>query len=177
MVADISKHYANPLVNLWRYDCDQTLEFRGMKVPDGTELQFYQGVYSTRTFVSDRTATVPDYLLAQATDVIAYLYITGANGGQTVRRIIITVRDRPKPTDYADPTPPVDYSHLLPASGDDGNILMFGPEGPYWESDYDYSLVGNKPSIEDVVLEGKKTLEQLGMKRITNQELEEILQI
>lgn len=137
MRAEIGEYCENPRVRLWRYDCGQTLEFFGMEVPDGTELQFYQGEHSSKTFVKDGAAAVPDYFLSRAEGVIAYLYIAGANSGITVRKIYIVVQDRPKPTHYVDPTPPVDYSRLLPPGGAGGDVLMFGPEGPYWESDPD----------------------------------------
>lgn len=130
----ISNERVDP-VKLWRYDCGQTLKFRGIKITDGTELQLYQGEYNTRTFVTDRTASIPDCLFVQITPINAYLYVVGENGGITVTKIIIIIQDRPQPADYVAPTPPVDYSRILPGGGEDGDVLAFGPEGPYWESD------------------------------------------
>lgn len=130
MVVDITSRY--PRYDMWRYDCGQTLEFQRTTVLDGTEVQFYQDRHSARTFVKDGAAAVPDYFLAQPMNIIAYLYVVGESGGKTVREINITVMDRPKPIGYVDPTLPVDYSRLLPTGGEDGDILVFGPEGPYW---------------------------------------------
>lgn len=130
MVIDITSRY--PRYDMWRYDCGQILEFQGMTVPDGTEVQFYQDRHSARAFAKDGAVVIPDYFLAQTAEVIVYLYVVGENGGQTVKKIYINVQDRPKPTDYVAPSLPADYSRLLPAGGEDGDILMFGPEGPYW---------------------------------------------
>lgn len=40
----------------------------------------------------------------------------------------------------------------------------------------DYIPLKNKPSIEEVVLEGNKTFAELGLRRMTNFEIEQILQ-
>ena len=39
----------------------------------------------------------------------------------------------------------------------------------------DYNALANKPSIEDVILQGNKTFKQLGMESATTAEIESIL--
>lgn len=41
---------------------------------------------------------------------------------------------------------------------------------------YDYGPLTNKPSIEEVTLVGNKTFKDLGLRRVTNLEIETILQ-
>lgn len=40
-----------------------------------------------------------------------------------------------------------------------------------------YKALYNKPSIEDVILQGNKTFEELGMKPMTVQEIEKVLYV
>lgn len=41
----------------------------------------------------------------------------------------------------------------------------------------DYNRLDNKPSIETVTLQGDKTFEELGMSKLTNQELRDLLDL
>ena len=52
----------------------------------------------------------------------------------------------------------------------DGNKLSYGPTKLY-----DYEKLINKPQIEGVTLIGNKQLSDLGLKEISNQNIEDIL--
>ena len=52
----------------------------------------------------------------------------------------------------------------------DGNKLKYGPTKLY-----DYEKLINKPQIEGVTLMGNKQLSDLGLKEISNQNIEDIL--
>ena len=52
----------------------------------------------------------------------------------------------------------------------DGNKLKYGPTKLY-----DYEKLINKPQIEGVILIGNKQLSDLGLKEISNQNIEDIL--
>ena len=52
----------------------------------------------------------------------------------------------------------------------DGNKLKYGPTKLY-----DYEKLTNKPQIEGVTLIGNKQLSDLGLKEISNQNIEDIL--
>lgn len=52
----------------------------------------------------------------------------------------------------------------------DGNKLRYGPTKLY-----DYEKLVNKPQIEGVTLIGNKQLSDLGLKEISNQNIEDIL--
>lgn len=68
----------------------------------------------------------------------------------------------------------------IPAGGTEGQILSKA-SGDDYDSQWidipasDYLVIKNKPKINGVELNGNQDLSELGMKSLTNSELEEIL--
>ncbi len=135
---------------LTQYDYGRYLKFISDPVlVDDTEVQFYQKDLSGVMYTKDGSVKVPDKLLENATDIIAYVYIKQEGLGQTVLTLFLKVQKRPKPSTY-----------ILP---------------DYDEGGGDYNSLANKPTVNGVELKGNKTIEDLGEHTITNAELSDIV--
>lgn len=116
---------------------------------DGTQVQFYQGDLASTMYTASATCKVPDKMLENPTDIMAYVYIKQPDMGETVLTLVFKVQKRPKPEDYVYP------DH-------DGGL--------------DYESLINKPKINGTELAGDKSLEDLGEQTITNGELYDIVE-
>lgn len=92
---------------LWQWDYGQVLVFTGVELPETYEVHFViNGTDSTMTVLgTSEGVVIPDELLAEAGQVICYIYLhTGADDGETEYKITIPVLSRQEPTEY-EPTP------------------------------------------------------------------------
>lgn len=133
MIVDISKGDA-VVTELYQYDYGQTIEFVGKSILDGTEVHFFQGENGCRSEVKEQQAEIPDYLLSNSRTVLAYLYVSDVNSGETIQKLTLMILPREKPPDYIDPTKPVDYSRLLPVGGEIGELLIRTGDGYAWKN-------------------------------------------
>lgn len=65
----------------------------------------------------------------------------------------------------------IDSSHALEATLENRELLTAELESPKQVMDKDYENLKNKPSINDVMLSGNKTFEELGDHILTNSEI------
>ena len=65
----------------------------------------------------------------------------------------------------------IDSSHDLEATLENSELLTAELESPKQVMDKDYENLKNKPSINDVMLSGNKTFEELGDHILTNSEI------
>lgn len=65
----------------------------------------------------------------------------------------------------------IDSSHTLEATLENSELLTAELESPKQVMDKDYENLKNKPSINDVMLSGNKTFEELGDHILTNSEI------
>ncbi len=136
---------------LTQYDYGQYIKFVSDPViPDDTEVQFYQTSLSGVMYTKDGVVKVPDKLLENGNNIIAYVYIKQDGAARTAMTIVFKVQKRPKPESYVLP----DY--------DEG-------------SSTNYNDLENKPTVNGVELSGNKTLEDLGEQTITNSELNDLV--
>lgn len=135
---------------LTQWDYGRYLKFVSKPaLADGTQVHFYQGSLATIVTVTDGSCRVPDKMLENAMDILAYVYIKQETMGETILTVVFKVHKRPKPEDYVYP----DHD---------------GSSG-------DYDLLSNKPSINGTELKGNKTIEDLGEHTLTNSELDSIV--
>ena len=95
------------VAGLWQYDYGQVLAIDGLTLPDAFEVHFAHADSSTTKTVigADNQVAIPDEYLRSGTTIHAYIYLhAGDNDGETEYKIMIPVKMRPVPTDYA-PTP------------------------------------------------------------------------
>lgn len=100
---------------LWQYDYGQKLRIQGLNLPAAVEVDFSlqeQGGDSdprigvTKDGVTD--VPIPDSMLenggaTQNYNVYAFIYLTDESSGETVKKITMFVRSRPKPGAFGKP--------------------------------------------------------------------------
>lgn len=124
---------------LAQWDYGQLLTLEGLSIPDGTEIHFCQNGIAYTDTIYGSTVKIPDYLLQYPDKITAYLYVTDADSGKTIRKIILPIAAREKPGDYVTPEEPA-YSRLLPTGGTDGDMLIKTSAGFSWASPFEASV-------------------------------------
>lgn len=102
-------------VEIWQWDYGQVLRIQGLSLPTATEIHFalqeaggesVTRIGVTKDGVTD--VTIPDSLLendgtTQRYSIYAFIYLTDTNSGQTIKKITIPVKSRPKPQAFDKP--------------------------------------------------------------------------
>ncbi len=100
---------------IWQWDYGQVLRIQGLSLPAATEIHFALqeagGESVTRIGVTKDGVTdvvIPDSLLendgtSQRYSIYAFIYLTDTNSGQTIKKITIPVKSRPKPQPFDTP--------------------------------------------------------------------------
>lgn len=92
-----------------QWDYGQTLRIEGLKLPTAVRIDF--GISGSQTTISRigitkdgvTDAVIPDSLLEQSKNLVAYVYVNDTKEGKTVRTINIPVDARAKPEEYDSP--------------------------------------------------------------------------
>lgn len=102
-------------VEIWQWDYGQVLRIQGLSLPAAVEIHFALqesgGESVTRIGVTKdgiTDVTIPDSLLendgtSQRYSIYAFIYLTDTNSGQTIKKITIPVKSRPKPQPFDTP--------------------------------------------------------------------------
>lgn len=102
-------------VEIWQWNYGQVLRIQGLSLPAAVEIHFalqeaggesVTRIGVTKDGVTD--VTIPDSLLendgtAQRYSIYAFIYLTDTNSGQTIKKITIPVKSRPKPQAFDKP--------------------------------------------------------------------------
>ena len=100
---------------IWQWDYGQVLRIQGLSLPTATEIHFALqeagGESATRIGVTKdgvTDVTIPDSLLendgtAQRYSIYAFIYLANGDSGQTIKKITIPVKSRPKPQPFDTP--------------------------------------------------------------------------
>lgn len=107
----------------WDYGQELAIECAGVQIPDGTEINFYQGKLSSLGYLKNSHTMIPDLMLQNAEELTAYVYVREESRGETILSVKIPVRLRPRPDNYVLPEYK-DYKRLLPAGGEPGQSLV-----------------------------------------------------
>lgn len=129
----------------WDYGQELKVISNQMEIPDGTEVQFYQGLLKKIETVRGGNVRIPDAMLQNPDEITAYIYVRSADSGETVFLITLPVFPRPRPEDYVLPEY-TEYNRLLPPGGEKGGTLRK-------KEDADYAVEWGH-SADDISLEG-----------------------
>lgn len=114
----------------WDYGQELAIEYAGVQIPDGTEVNFYQGKLSSVGYLKSGHTMVPDLMLQNAEELTAYVYVREEARGETILSVKLPIRPRPRPDNYVLPEYK-DYKRLLPAGGEPGQSLVKKSEEDY----------------------------------------------
>jgi uncharacterized protein (UPF0335 family) len=103
-------NFAN-VYNLYQWDYGQSLEIKGLDIHDNVWVQFAMNPYGGEaipvvTKVNDGviTANIPAFVFEKETsqnyNAYAFVYVSNADSGETVKVIKLNIKARPKPEDY-----------------------------------------------------------------------------
>lgn len=107
----------------WDYGQELAIEFAGTEIPDGTEVDFYQGALSGAGYIKSKHILIPDLMLQNAEQITAYVYVRAGGSGETILAVKMPVQARPRPENYILPEY-TEYKRLLPDGGDEGQALV-----------------------------------------------------
>ena len=130
IVADICGNTAQA-EGLYQWDYGKELLINGINVPDNTEVQFYQTLRSSIGRIKDGKVRIPDMMLQNAAEITAYVYVCQLDSGETILKIRLPIKSRPKPEDYVLPDY-TEYTRLLPIGGEPGQIPVMTEKGIAW---------------------------------------------
>ena len=100
---------------LWQYDYGQTLRIQGLTLPTAVEIHFSLretgGESVTRVGVTKDGVTdvpIPDSMIEnnganRDYKIYVFIYLTDETSGETIRKIVMPVRSRPKPEAFDTP--------------------------------------------------------------------------
>ena len=100
---------------LWQYDYGQKLRIQGLDLPTAVEIHFSLqetgGESVTRVGVTKDGVTdvpIPDSMMEnngtnRDYKIYAFIYLTDDSSGETIRKIVMPVRSRPKPEAFDTP--------------------------------------------------------------------------
>lgn len=114
----------------WDYGQELVLECKGLDIPEGTEVDFYQGELSSTGYLKSNHVMIPDLMLQAMNDITAYVYIRSPSSGETILSIRLPIRGRPQPDNYVLPEYK-EYLRLLPPGGEPGQVLAKKTETDY----------------------------------------------
>lgn len=106
----------------WDYGQELIIENSEFQLEDNTEVGFYQGPLSHTAYLKNRHVLIPDIMLQNSSEIIAYVYVRGKDCGQTILSIRLPVMTRPRPENYVLPEYK-EYMRLLPTGGEQGQAL------------------------------------------------------
>lgn len=107
----------------WDYGQELAIEYAVYELSDTTEVNFYQGKLSSTAYLKNGHVIIPDIMLQNADDIVAYVYVRNEGSGETLLSIKLPIRARPRPENYVLPEYQ-DYKRLLPAGGEPGQTLI-----------------------------------------------------
>ena len=125
------------------YDRGIVLSF--VDIPDGTEIQFSQLDKSYNKIVDNSIVKVPDILLDTKCNVDIYAIVTNDNSTVTVKKAVLPIQYKQKPSDYIEPEDQpsfkeqmmevmnrtIDIAQSVRNDADSGKFI--GPVGPQGE--------------------------------------------
>ena len=137
IVAKFNGSTVTTVYGLTRWDYGQDLKIIAeMEIPDGTEIQFYQGDLDVLRYLHGGVVRIPDRMLQDSDVITVYIYVRTDAVGETILTVSLPVADRPRPSNYIMPDTE-EHLRLLPAGGEKGQVLVKMPGDDYsvgWEN-------------------------------------------
>lgn len=94
---------------VWQWDYGQKIEIHGLSLPPAVEVHFAtdqdtETVTRIGTTIDNVTSvTIPDSMLEQTEEIIAYIYIVDSSSGKTKYTIKTYIQPRPQPQQWEPP--------------------------------------------------------------------------
>ena len=178
LIADFSNSDSDTIMinGLFQWDYGQQLEIHGLNLPEAVQIHF-----STKKDCGDAlriagttsdgitTVKIPDVLLAEqefCNDryiIWAFVYLNSESSGETIKRIGIHVKSRPKPEDYTDPGTDDPFSDAIE------QIKQYADQAGQSASDAETAKTGAEKAYQDTVnlsLNAKEEIEQAGQEQV-----------
>lgn len=114
----------------WDYGQELAIEYAAREIPDKTEVNFYQGKLSSVAYLRNSHVMIPDLMLQETDDIVAYVYVRSETAGETILSIRLPVTPRPQPDHYVLPEYK-EYLRLIPPGGEPGQVLKKETEADY----------------------------------------------
>lgn len=132
------------------------------------------------TAIVDGKAPIPNQLLVEGGRLVCYVYVVSSDYEKTLYEKQFTIISRPKPPEYIEIVTPV-ITYNLFKGGRAGQVLKKKSDEDFdweWEDEEggsgDYPDLTNKPRINDIELNGNKSLNDLGILNSTNERVNTI---
>lgn len=135
---------------LTQWDYGQTLMIlTDSMIPDGAEVQFYQGLLSSTGITTGGIVKIPDKMLQNTESITAYIYVRSETAGETILTAALKITARPRPENYILPEY-TDYGRLPPVGGISGQVM-----GKKSDADNDFSWIdkADNVKVEDGMLQ------------------------
>lgn len=87
---------------LYQWDSGQILKVMDQDIPDNTEIQFGNPCMREviPAFFANNQVKIPHEIMEQPLDAVAYLVVVGENSKTTVKKILLPISPKPKPSAY-----------------------------------------------------------------------------
>ncbi|MGI5948468.1 MAG: hypothetical protein ACOX8K_13890 [Lachnospiraceae bacterium] len=149
IVAKFSGSCVTTVHGLTRWDYGQKLmvHTESAPIPNGTEVQFYQGTLSSVGYIKDTAVDIPDRMLQNPQEITAYVYVCQPDSGETILTMRLPIKNRERPENYVLPKTE-ECKRLLPEGGKLGQVLRKASDDDYkveWAEAADgLQLIGNE---------------------------------
>ena len=149
-------------------------------ITDGTEVEFGNEVVkeTLRRTIIDGVVAIPDIMLTYTETIFAYVEVITADSQTTRYKIIITVEEKTKPSDYIYPDDEPTFREEMQAlldkkqdklvagnniTIDENNVISATGGGTGGNGTTDYNNLENIPTVNGTEVKGNLTLEELGL--------------
>ncbi|MFQ9516713.1 MAG: hypothetical protein ACLRZ9_12940 [Eubacterium sp.] len=100
---EFGKHCNLTALSLFQYDKGQIIQF--LDIPDGTQIEFTNENHERATpyIIRNSQVEIPDFLLAESSEIVAYIKVVDANSETTEKELHIPVESRQPADDGVSP--------------------------------------------------------------------------
>lgn len=104
---------------LWQYDYGQKIQIKGLDLPEVFEVHFSWKdiekalVVTGSTVNGVSTVDIPNVALEQSKTITAYIYLSGAESGETVNTILLSINRRKAPEKFEAPEDADLFHHTI----------------------------------------------------------------
>ena len=178
LIADFTNTQTDTIIisGLFQWDYGQQLEIRGLNLPEIVQIHFSTNkdcgnalrmVGSTLDGVT--TVKIPDVMLAEQEfccdtyTIWAFVYVSDESSGETVKRVAIKTKSRPKPEDYTDPGTDDPFADAIE------QIKQYADQAEQSAADAETARTGAEKAYQDTVNLSNSTkteIEQTGQEQI-----------
>ena len=160
LIADFTNTQTDTIIisGLFQWDYGQQLEIRGLNLPEIVQIHFSTNkdcgnalrmVGSTLDGVT--TVKIPDVMLEEQEfccdtyTIWAFVYVSDESSGETVKRVAIKTKSRPKPEDYTEP------DHENPFEDTIEQVKQYADQAEQSAADAETARTGAEKAYQDTI--------------------------